>query len=67
MNLPKDLAIATLAKTATKGTNIIPDPNFSHICKKVYVSSSTMVVVLGNLKGGRPDGTFPKVEKIMRK
>lgn len=60
INIPKDLAIATFAKTATRGTRIIPDPNFSHISKNVYVSSSTVVVIFGNLKVGKPEGTLPK-------
>lgn len=54
------LAIATFARTATKGTTIMPDPSRWHISTKVIVLFPILVENDGIANGGRPGSISPE-------
>ena len=58
-NPPNALAIATLAKTATNGTTIIPDPRSWQIVKKDIVSFLYSKLNGGKENVGTPGSTLP--------
>lgn len=59
----KDLAIAMLASTATRGITTIPVPSSEHISTKPIVSFRNCIEKGGTSKEGIPGSTFPDNKK----
>lgn len=57
------MAIAIFAKTATKGTTIIPVLSSEQISKKLYVVFPFCIVNGGKINDGIPETTFPDNSK----